>query len=221
MTRITEHDARVALEQRAQATRDLGCSSDFLRDCDDLAPARPHIWLIVIWALIIAALAMIFATRADAAQPVQRTPAIAGTPGTVPPSVSSSSTATVTANPSATAGAQAGASTGPVTAGNSLTLDARGASYAPDVIAYPTAPCRVAFGASGGGLSAVFGFSGSVEDENCTLRETSRQLWNVGQKEAAVQVLCLQADARLALEASGVACRAQRPATGQADRVTP
>jgi hypothetical protein len=66
MTRATEHDARVALEQRAQATRDLGCGSDFLRDCDDLAPARPLVWLVLAWAAVIAAVALILLAPAAA-----------------------------------------------------------------------------------------------------------------------------------------------------------
>jgi hypothetical protein len=54
MTRTTEHDARIALEQRARAARDQGCGSEFLRDHDDLAGARPLVWLWLAWCALIA-----------------------------------------------------------------------------------------------------------------------------------------------------------------------
>lgn len=50
-----EHDWH---EQRAECARRASC--DFLRDNDDLGPARPHVWLLVIWALIVAAIALLF-----------------------------------------------------------------------------------------------------------------------------------------------------------------
>lgn len=58
MTKPTEYDARQSLEQAARAARECG-ASDYLRDLDDLAPARPLVWLVLAWLAIIAALAMI------------------------------------------------------------------------------------------------------------------------------------------------------------------
>lgn len=62
------------------------------------------------------------------------------------------------------------------------------AVYAPVVTA--TAPCLAS---SSGGLS-VAGFGGSLGktkiDPECTLRETSRQFWNYGEYEAALELLC-------------------------------
>jgi hypothetical protein len=120
-------------------------------------------------------------------------------------------------NPQSSSAASGSAITGPVNAANSLNVETR-LAQAPDVISYPTAPCRISIGASGGWFGGAVGFSGSSEDEGCTLRETSRQLWNVGQRDAAVQILCLNADAKAALEATGVACKVSRQS---AEKVTP
>lgn len=220
-----EHDWQAECARRA--------SCDFLRDNDDLAPARPHVWLVLVWLFVVLAVALLFFSGpAGATTPPKKTLPAGETPGTVPPAVTSvtanggtatavtSTTNTVNASPVATSGAQAGAQIGGVTAGNQLAIDMKTAQ-APDVIAYPTAPCRIAIGGSAGWLGGAFGFTGSTEDENCTLRETSRQLWNIGQKDAATQILCLNPDARLALQASGVACRIERPAPVAAEKVTP
>jgi hypothetical protein len=59
MTRNTEHDARAQLEQRAQAARDNGVGSDWLRDIDDLAPARPNVWLVCAFIAVIAVIVMV------------------------------------------------------------------------------------------------------------------------------------------------------------------
>lgn len=80
------------------------------------------------------------------------------------------------------------------------------AAYAPDVISTPTAPCRISIGASAGWLGGALGISGSILDEGCDVRETSRMLHNMGFKEASVQSLCLHEPARKALEATGVKC---------------
>ncbi len=207
------------------------CGFDPLLDNDDLAPARPVVWLAAAWLAVITVFALLFfayPAGAHATTPIKKTvPVGDATPGAAPPAVISSPAATATSNnnvaSSSTANAgsasssQAGAFTGPVTAGNALTVDAR-LAQAPDVIAYPTAPCRVSIGASGGWIGGALGFSGSTEDEGCTLRETSRQLWNIGQRDAAVQILCLNADAKAALQAAGVACRIERVTQ---ERVTP
>jgi hypothetical protein len=117
--------------------------------------------------------------------------------------------ATGGAGGSSVAGAQASggtAVTGPVTAGNSLAIEMKGAAYAPDVISYPTAPCRVSIGASGGWFGGAIGFSGSSLDEACSRIETSRHLHNLGHQAAAVQIMCLSSEARQALEVTGVKC---------------
>lgn len=229
MTR-NEHDAALELERTAHAARECG-AADFFREIDDLAPARPVVWLIVAWLLVVAAFAAILLApaAAHATVPPKKTPptsaaanassvsgatATGGAGGAGGAATATTTTSNTATGGSASSSVQAGAMTGPVTAGNALTLEARSVT-APDVISYPTAPCRVAIGASGGWLGGALGFSGSVEDTNCTLRETSRQLWNVGQRDAAVQVLCLNPDARLALQASGVACKVERAAVAQ------
>lgn len=59
---------------------------------------------------------------------------------------------------------------------------------------YPTAPCRV--GVSGG-LSIPGGAlsgGGSVEDEECTLRETARSFKDLGVPEVGLYILCTQSD---------------------------
>lgn len=92
----------------------------------------------------------------------------------------------------------------------SSSSEASRAAYAPGVLNSPTAPCRIAIGGSAGWLGGAIGFGGSTLDEGCDLRETSRHLSNLGQKEASVQVMCLHEGARKALEAAGVECKVQR-----------
>lgn len=93
-----------------------------------------------------------------------------------------------------------------------ISSSAARAAYAPDVIASPTAPCRIGIGASAGWLGGSVGVSASVLDEGCDIRETSRMLHNMGFKEAAVQALCLHDGSRKALEATGVKCLIGAPA---------
>lgn len=59
---------------------------------------------------------------------------------------------------------------------------------------YPTAPCRV--GVSGG-LSipgGAFSGGGSVEDRECTLRETARSFKDLGVPEVGLYLLCTQSE---------------------------
>lgn len=98
-------------------------------------------------------------------------------------------------------------SVAPIGGSVSVNSEAAKAAYAPDVLTSPTAPCRIGVGGSAGWLGGAIGFGTSTLDEGCDLRETSRHLSNIGQKEAAVQVMCLHEGARKALEVSGVICR--------------
>jgi hypothetical protein len=63
---------------------------------------------------------------------------------------------------------------------------------------YPTAPCRVS--GSGAGSSPFFGvsFSGSKLDTECEKRETARSFALIGEREAAVQLLCATKAAKAA-----------------------
>lgn len=61
---------------------------------------------------------------------------------------------------------------------------------APDILATPTAPCRIAVGVSVGVIGGAAGFGYSVEDEGCTMRENARLLNNLGEKAAALKLLC-------------------------------
>ncbi len=59
---------------------------------------------------------------------------------------------------------------------------------------YPTAPCRVGLS---GGLSLPGGAlsgGGSVEDEECTLRETARSFKDLGVPEMGLYLLCTQSE---------------------------
>jgi hypothetical protein len=69
--------------------------------------------------------------------------------------------------------------------------------YAPPIGV--TAPCYVGY--SGGVTVVGFGASlgGGVEDVGCTLRETSRLLYGIGQTDAAARVMCANADAAKAM----------------------
>ena len=66
-----------------------------------------------------------------------------------------------------------------------------------------TANCMI--GASGGIAGLGFGISGGggIEDKECTLRETARLLFGLGENEAAVKVLC---NNRLIADAIGDRC---------------
>lgn len=119
-------------------------------------------------------------------------------------------------NANATAGSTA--TTGPITMGSQLAIEWRTAQ-APDVISYPTAPCRISIGASGGWFGGAIGFSGSSLDEACSRIETSRHLHNLGAREAAVQIMCLSPEAKQALEATGLKCLIK--AEAQTEQVKP
>jgi len=101
----------------------------------------------------------------------------------------------------------------------SIQSDTRTA-YAPDVISYPTAPCRVAVGGSAGWFGGAVGVTGSVLDENCEIMEISRRFEAMGNKAAATQVMCLSDKARQALEATGTVCKLKAEVQAET-RVTP
>lgn len=82
------------------------------------------------------------------------------------------------------------ASTGSSTSAVTVSSQASRAAYAPDILATPTAPCRVAVGISAGWLGGALGLGGSVLDEGCHIRETARVLAGLGLIVAAVRALC-------------------------------
>jgi len=176
---------------------------------------------------IIAALLCTIGTMAYANPPVKTNPQY---PSNYPISRPVQNTTTNTTNNNSAVGIGYGAaeanaavltytnaSVGNVTSG--VNVEASRFAQAPDVISYPTAPCRISIGASGGWFGGAIGFSGSSLDEACSRIETSRHLHNLGAKEAAVQIMCLSSEAKQALEATGVKCliKAEAPA----ERVTP
>lgn len=125
-------------------------------------------------------------------------------PGIILPPIfvneSRSSSGAVATGGAGGAGGAASASAG------SVTSNYRGSAIAPDVTAFPTAPCRVAGGVSGGWFGGAIGINGSVLDESCDLQNMSNTLSNRGQKAASIQILCLHDNARKAMEATGVKC---------------
>ncbi len=83
----------------------------------------------------------------------------------------------------------------------------RQAPAAPDVLASPTAPCRVAVGVSGSAIAGSLGITGSSLDEGCDAREDARLLWNMGLPEVAIMRLCAKSEIAVALkESSGFSC---------------
>lgn len=99
-----------------------------------------------------------------------------------------------TANAGA-ATASAGSSSSAVT----VSSQASRAAYAPDILATPTAPCRVAVGASAGWLGGALGFGTSVLDDGCHILNVARVLAGLGLVDAAVRAMCQDAIARKAL----------------------
>jgi len=112
---------------------------------------------------------------------------------------------------SATGGAaQAGAATGPVSVTNNIGGDSgdrrytgkytvRSTGVAPDIVANPTAPCRVAVGVSGGWIGGALGLSGSVLDEGCDARADATMLVMMGYEGAAAARLCQKPEMAKAL----------------------
>jgi len=107
----------------------------------------------------------------------------------------------------ATGGNAAGGSATSGGSTSAVNVNGSRAAYAPDVLSTPTAPCRVSVGASAGWLGGAFGIGTSVLDDGCNIRETARVLWALGQRDAAIQAMCLDETARKALSAVGVICR--------------
>lgn len=59
---------------------------------------------------------------------------------------------------------------------------------------YPTAPCRVGVSAGLSLAGGAFSGGGSVEDEECTLRETARSFKDLGVPELGLILLCEQSE---------------------------
>jgi hypothetical protein len=155
-------------------------------------------------------------TKVPPAKPV---PPIIQPINTPTANASSNANAAAVSNPVTISTAGAAAQSGSSQAANVLSVEAPRLATAPDVISYPTAPCRIAIGASGGWFGGAIGFSGSSLDEACSRIETSRHLHNLGMRDASVQVMCLSDEARQALEATGVKCLIKAPA--QPEQVKP
>lgn len=85
----------------------------------------------------------------------------------------------------------------------------RSTGIAPDIIANPTAPCRIATSVSGAGVGFGFGFGGSVLDDGCDTRADATMLLAAGEGEAAIARLCQKPELAKAL---GGRCGA--PVTG-------
>lgn len=69
---------------------------------------------------------------------------------------------------------------------------AKFAPAAPEVIANPTAPCRVAVGVGGSWVGGSIGIGSSVLDDGCDTREDARLLFNMGLHDFAVMRLCVK-----------------------------
>lgn len=70
--------------------------------------------------------------------------------------------------------------------------------------------------ASGGASGSGFGISfGSTKiDKNCVMLKNSRELWNMGFRQAAVARMCMDSDNRKALESTGWMCPAEEKKKG-------
>jgi hypothetical protein len=114
-----------------------------------------------------------------------------------------------------------------ISGGNSVGLTASPtvefkAATAPDIITYPTAPCLNAGGVSAGWFGGSVGITSSSRNDECALINKSVALHNLGLKEAAVQVMCLDDESRMALEATGVKCLISKPQQQEPQpRITP
>lgn len=75
----------------------------------------------------------------------------------------------------------------------------RSVGVAPDIVANPTAPCRISAGVTGGWIGGALGFTGSVLDEGCDTRADATMLWAMGLEGAAVSRLCQKPELTKAL----------------------
>lgn len=83
---------------------------------------------------------------------------------------------------------------------------------APSVFApgLASASIETCLGSASGGVAfpgGGFSFGSTVQDSPCQARLNARTLWAFGQKDAAMQALCLDGGLATALQASGYACR--------------
>lgn len=82
----------------------------------------------------------------------------------------------------------------------------RSVGVAPDIVANPTAPCRVSAGVTGGWIGGALGFTGSVLDEGCDARADATMLWAMGLEGAAISRLCQKPEMNKAM---GFLCESQ------------
>jgi len=75
----------------------------------------------------------------------------------------------------------------------------RNTPNAPDAIANPTAPCRIALAGSAAGAGIAIGIGTSILDTGCDAREDARLLVNMGRFDAAISRLCAKPEMALAL----------------------
>jgi len=129
---------------------------------------------------------------------------------------SATAKATAEANVDARLKSEVQAQGGNVTIGGS-----QGSARAPDILSYPTAPCRIAVGASAGWVPFGFGLNGSVMDENCEINELRRGFQELGNTAAATQVMCLSEKGRKVLEATGTKCLVKNEEPTVQPHVTP
>lgn len=111
------------------------------------------------------------------------------------------------------AGGAAAGGTGVGSQGQSLSVDshveatkrAAASAYAAPL----TSSNDTCMGSTSAGLQAPgFGISGGSTwtDKNCVMLKNSRELWNMGLKEAALARMCMDSDNKEAIELSGIHC---------------
>jgi hypothetical protein len=65
-------------------------------------------------------------------------------------------------------------------------------------------------GSTSGSVNAPgigLGFGTTYKDVNCVRLKNSRELWNMGMKAAAMEIMCMDPDNRAALEVTGYECK--------------
>lgn len=88
---------------------------------------------------------------------------------------------------------------------NQAAKPAASAAFAPTVISSND----TCMGSISGGVSTVpvgISLGATWRDENCVMLKNSRELWNMGMRQAALARMCMDTENAKALEASGVEC---------------
>lgn len=113
-------------------------------------------------------------------------------------------------------GGLGGSGTGVGSQGQSVNVEAQKRAAASAFAAPLTSSNDTCMGSSTGALQMPgvgVSIGSTWTDKNCMMLKNSREMWNMGLKEAALARMCMDADNKEAIELSGVQCPARKKDT--------